>query len=63
VVKRICDICGEKEITWFYRKKFSIWKHWYDMKENLDICDACIEDFKVYVKEAKERRAYDNKDI
>lgn len=54
---RRCDICDTKYGEWQFRKRWSIF-HWQSCisdtwKEEMDVCDACIEKFKKFAKRRK----------
>jgi len=59
-LSRRCDICDTGYGKWNFKKRWSIlaWINYIDgeFKEEMDICDGCINRFKEWMKINKEKR-------
>ena len=46
MIRRLCDICEKHEVTWYFKKRWKIfkWMHYVeaDWKEEMEVCDGCM---------------------
>ena len=67
-VQRRCDICDAPKSTWLFRKRWKVFQvlgmvrgdSYYDWKDEIDICDKCIQEFKNFVYLKKETKSGKN---